>query len=162
MSYSNFEQALELAKQCKAYRISGGKSDDEIRNAESVIGLKFSRQNYDFYHRVGYLSFFGSEIFEIDPEDSSGILEGNSIAYALHDRKHYKLPTEWLPFYFFDDGYMGYLDYSQINEDGEPPVIAAIYNGNEYVVTEKVAEDFGDFLMQLVQRQLTETELSSM
>ena len=39
----------------------------------------------EFYKKYGYLSFFGNEIYGIDPEDDSGILEGNSVAYALND-----------------------------------------------------------------------------
>lgn len=49
---------------------------------------------------------------------------------------------------------MGYLDYSQLDEDGEPAVIMGIYNGMEYVMVEKVADDFGDFLLMLVSEQL--------
>ena len=155
MSYENFEKALELAKKCKSYTVSGAKTEEIIESAASLLGLTFSRQNHDFYSTVGYLSFFGSEIYEIDPDDIDGILEGNSVAYALSERRHYALPQEWLPIYFFDDGYLGCLDYSQLNEDGEPPVIMALCNGEKYVFVERVAEDLGDFILELVERQLS-------
>ena len=94
------------------------------------------------------------EIYGIDPEDDSGILEGNSVAYALNDREEYNLPKEWIPIYDFGDGNMAYLDYSSLNMEKEPSVIMAFYNGDKYEINEPLAEDLGDFLLQLVQEQL--------
>ena len=59
-----------------------------------------------------------------------------------------------MPLYNFDDGYMAYLDYSTLNSEGEPPVIAASYNGSQYVLEGTVAEDFGAFALCLVREQL--------
>lgn len=100
------------------------------------------------------MSFFGNEIYGIDPEDDSGILEGNSVAYALNDSEEYNLPKEWIPIYDFGDGNMAYLDYSSLNMEKEPSVIMAFYNGDKYEINETLAEDLGDFLLQLVQEQL--------
>ena len=58
-----------------------------------------------------------------------------------------------IPIYNFDDGNMAYLDYSYLNEQKEPRVIMAFYNGKEYEIVETLAEDFGDFVLQLVQEQ---------
>jgi len=155
MSYGNLEKALELAKQCEYYTITGGKSDETIRNAEKLFGQSFSKQNDSFYRMVGYLSFFGNEFYGICTEDFSGDYTGCAIEATLADRRDYNLPKDWLTVYFFDDGYMGYLDYSQLNADGEPPVIMAIYNGQEYVVVEKIAEDLGEFILGQVEEQLS-------
>ena len=154
MSYQNFERALELAKQCRFYTIVGEKTNEVIVRAQELFGNDFSKQNFQFFKRLGYLSFFGTEIYGIVKDDFSGSYVGCAIEAALADRKEYNLPKEWLPIYDFDDGYMGYLDYSQLNEDGEPPVIMAIYDGEKYVVVEKVAEDLGDLILQLVREQL--------
>ena len=97
------------------------------------------------------MSFDGNEIFGIDPDNNSGILEGNSVAYALNDRAKYNLPVEWVPIYNYGDGSMAYLDYAFINSDNEPRVIEAFYNGHEYEIVNIVADDFGDFVLQLVQ-----------
>ena len=154
MSYHNFEKALELAKQCNGYFTHGVKTDREIEYTARQLDIKFSPQNREYYRKIGYLSFEGCEIYGIYPDSDLTILEGDSFAYALHDRKSYNLPHDWLPIYNYDDGYMGYLDYGQLNEDGEPPVIMAIYNGTEYVIAEKVAEDLGDFILMMVTEQL--------
>ena len=154
MSYTNFVKAMELAPKCKFYITAGGKSEEEIVMSEKKLGISFSRQCREFYKKYGYLSFFGNEIYGIDPEDDSGILEGNSVAYALNDREEYNLPEEWIPIYDFGDVNMAYLDYSSLNAEKEPDVIMAFYNGDKYETVEKLAEDLGDFILQLVQEQV--------
>ena len=154
MSFQNYKEAMELAPKCKFYTTVGGRSEEDILKSEEMLGVKFSNQCRDFYEKYGYLSFFGNEFFGIDPNDDSGELEGNSVAYALNERKETGLPKEWIPVYNFDDGYMAYLDYSSLNADGEPCVIVAGFNGNEYTVEETIAEDFGEFVLHLVMDQL--------
>lgn len=154
MSYQNFVKAMELAPKCKFYTTAGGKTKKEIIKAEQMLNVSFSNQSKEFYEKYGYLSFYGNEIFGIDPDDDSGILEGNSVAYAINDREEYNLPKEWIPIYNFEDGSMAYLDYSYLNSEKEPRVIRALYNGREYEIAEILAEDFGDFILQLVQEQL--------
>ena len=154
MSYQNFVKAMELAPKCKFYTTVGGKTESEIRKSEQILNIKFSNQSREFYEKYGYLSFYGNEIFGIDPDDESGILEGNSVAYAINDREEYNLPNEWIPIYNFEDGNMAYLDYSCLNAEKEPRVIMAFYNGVEYEVTRTLAEDLGDFILQLMQENI--------
>jgi hypothetical protein len=154
MSYENFEKALDLAKLCKFYTIKGKRADTVVAKAEKLFGIKFSKQTRDFFTRLGYLSFYGNEIYGICKDDFSGSHAGCAIEATLQDRVQYHLPPKWLTIYFFDDGYYGYLDYSQLDEEGEPPVIMAIFNGKEYILVERVANDFGDFLLRLVEEQL--------
>ncbi|WP_088840939.1 SMI1/KNR4 family protein [Listeria sp. ILCC797] len=154
MSYQNFEKAMSLAPKCKFYTTVGGKSQEEILRSEEMLGIKFSKQCLEFYEKFGYLSFFGTEIFGIDPEDDSGILEGNSVAYTLNDREEYNLPFNWIPVYNYEDGNMAYLDFSNKNAEGEPRIIMCMYTGKEYEIMEVIAEDFGDFLLSLVEQQL--------
>lgn len=154
MSYTNFIRAMELAPKCKFYTTVGGKSKEEIEMSEKKLGVSFSTQCKEFYEKYGYLSFYGNEIYGIDPEDDSGILEGNSVAYALNDREEYNLPKEWIPIYNFNDGNMAYLDYSSLNAEKEPGVIMAFYTGEKYEIVKTLAEDLGDFVLQLVQEQV--------
>ena len=71
----------------------------------------------------------------------------------MNDREEYNLPKEWIPIYNFGDGNMAYLDYSFLNIEKEPRVIMAFYNEEKYEIVETLAEDFGDFILQLVQAQ---------
>ena len=150
MSYKNYIKAMELAPNCKYYTTVGGRTKEQIDKSEKLLGIKFSRQIKDFYENYGYLSFYGNEVFGIDPDDNSGFLEGNSVLYALNDRKEFNLPSEWIPIYNFQDGNMAYLDYSKLNTENEPRVIMSLFNGVKYGDIEILAEDFGDFLLQLV------------
>ena len=93
MSYQDFERAMELAPGCEYFTTDGGKSPGQIRKSEQMLGVSFSPQLLTFYEKFGYLSFFGHEIFGIDPDDDSGVLEGNSVAYALNDRSELGLPA---------------------------------------------------------------------
>ena len=154
MSYMNFEKALTLAKRCAGYLDGGGKSDRVIAEAEKLLDIKLSKQNAQYFKQCGFIEFFGNEIYGIVKDDFSGTHVGCAIEATLHDRKELNLPMQWLTLFFFDDGYYGYLDYSQLNEDEEPPVIMAIYDGEKYVAVEKIAEDLGDFLIGLVEEQL--------
>lgn len=156
MSYLDYEKAMKLAPECEFYTVTGGVSEESIKKAEEMLEISFSKQCKEFYKDYGYLSFFGNEIFGIDPDDDSGILEGNSVAYALNDRKEYKLPLEWLPIYNCQDGTMVYLDYSVLNHDGEPRVIIAYYDGEGYEIEDVIAEDFGEFILQLIEEELSE------
>lgn len=158
MSYQNLKNAMELSKKCKFYTTAGGKTEREINKAEHMLNIKFSKQSREFYKKYGYLSFYGNEIFGIDPDDDSGILEGNSVLYAINDREQYELPQEWIPIYSFGDGSMAYLDYSSQNAQNEPRVIMAYYDGSAYKVVQNLAEDLGDFILQLVNEQLEEQD----
>ena len=153
MSYADLQKALSLAPDCKFYTTVGGKSETDIAKSEQLLNIKFSNQCLEFYRKCGYLSFFGTEIYGINPNDLE-VLAGNLVAFALNDRAVYNLPSKWIPIYDFGDGSMAYLDYSSLNNDNEPPVIAALFDGEEYVVTEQIAEDFGSFILNLVEEQL--------
>ncbi len=152
MSWSNYERSMKLAQQCRFYTTEGGKTPDEIKKAEKLLGVQFSKQYKDFCKNYGYLSFYGNEIFGIDP-DNLEILEGNCVAYALNDRKVYELPRHYIPIYDYGDGTMAYMDYSALNKE-EPRIVIMGYNGSKYHVIEITAEDFGDFVLGLVQDEL--------
>lgn len=153
MSYHDFTEALNLAPECLYFTTIGGVSKNDIEAAEKLLGFDFSRQNKEFYEKFGYLSFFGCEVFGIDVNDMS-ILAGNSIAYALNERREYNMPIKWLPIIDFDDGVIGCLNYEMINSDGEPEVIEAYFDGEGYSKTRTIAEDFGQFLLEIINNQL--------
>ena len=153
MSYQNYITAMKMATECDDYEVADGVGEDRIKASEEILGVSFSRQCREFYRTYNYMSFFGAELFGVDPNYDADCLEGNSLAYALNDREEYGLPNEWIPVCNLDDGYMAYLDYSVLNEENEPRVIMANYNGNEYELVEVLADDFGDFVLQLIEEE---------
>lgn len=154
MSYTNFVIALELAKKIENYRILGNVPIDKVQEAERLVGIKFSKQHFKYYLDIGILSFFGSEFYGISIRDFEGPPGSNAILLAMYEREHFGLPIKWIPIYFLDDGCNAYLDYSQLNAEGEPMVITGVYTGRSYEVTEIIAEDLGDFLLNVVNNYL--------
>ena len=48
------------------------------------------------------------------------------------------------------------MDYSSLNDAGEPCVIVARFNDVGYQIEETIDEDFGEFILQLVKEQLAD------
>ena len=49
---------------------------------------------------------------------------------------------------------MAYFDYSSLNNEGEPRIVILKYDGSKYDIIETIADDFGDFILKLVQEEL--------
>jgi len=174
MSFQSFEKALALAKQCRAYRIGDGKSDEVISRGEKLIGFKFSKQNYEYFKRVGHLMFFGEMFYGITTDDLSDDTDMGAIESSIRDRKKYGLPKKWLRIYSFEyDGWEAFLDYGNLNAEGEPPVIVSVCAGKEWLGAKEsakgkwkrikdrnflevgiFAEDLGDFILCLVEEAI--------
>lgn len=157
MSYSNYIKAIKLAKECDDYCIGDEVSSFVINKAEELVGIKYSAQLTEYLKTCGYLEFFGVELYGIVKTDfSSSVVEGCIIEWALKERKDSNLNMKWLPLRFEDDGGMAFLDFNNLNKDGEPKVILAINSENGYEMTDILADDFGDYLLELVECQLEE------
>lgn len=156
MSYINFEKATELAKQCKNYRTAGRQTEDLIKKVEESYGFKISPQHHEYFEKYGYIMFFATEIYGIYNEVYDGVYAGNAVIATLQDREEYNLPKKWIPIFDYSDGYIAYLDYENVNLENEPRVILGIFTGEQYDIVEIIAEDFGDFLLELVEEQLEE------
>ena len=162
MSYANFKEAMELAKKCDFYETGKGISDEIIKKAEEELGIAFSRELYEYLREYGYIVFFGYDFYGIIEVDSSGMCQGGIVETAISDRKNYGLPLKWIPILFLDDGYTAYLDYDNLNSEGEPRVIEGIYMGDKFEMTAVLAEDFGDYILQLAEEVLPWKEVTSL
>ena len=163
MSYANFKEAMELAKKCDFYETGKGVSDEIIKKAEEELGIAFSRELYEYLREYSYIEFSGCEFYGITTEDFSEIYCGSIIEATISDRKEYGLPLKWIPILFLDDGYTAYLDYDNLNSEGEPRVIEGIYMGNNYYeMTAILAEDFGDYILQIAKEELPWREMASL
>ena len=173
MSYKNFEKALELVKQCEDYTPGKGRTDEIIAQGEKLFGCKFSKQAKEYFKRYGWIGFGSQDFYGISTDDFSDKTCGGAIESALRDRKEFGLPKEWLCIHDFGyDGWRAFLDYGNLNKEGEPPVIVSRGMGKEFQGANKFAEgkaeyidrnyltdgifaeDFGDFLLCLVEEEL--------
>ena len=157
MAYSNYVKALELLSQCEHFEEMGGQPLVVIEEAETLMDIKFSRQIKEFLADYGYISFCGHEVYGIIKDNFGDFhtLAGSMVQSNLSYRQDYGLPKEWVHIYDFGyDGYLGCLDHSQLNDEGEPPVIMVGYDGKQFFIAEKIEEDLGDFLLELVENCL--------
>lgn len=126
-----------------------GKSDflgnldlELINKAEESLGLKFTGVYLEFLKEFGLGSYGGQEIF--------GIPDG--LRHTLDERKEYSLPENLFIIHNTGSGHELFcLDFNQLNEDNEPKVV--LYDptvGLGYQTYEVIAEDFGDFLLDLI------------
>lgn len=149
MSMVHFDLAMELAKKIKYYKVRSGIDDKLIQKIEKTFGFKLSPQHYKYYKEYAYLSFEGNEFFGVYPKCFEGDYCANAVVATISDRKDYGLPEKWIPIYNYDED-MAYLDYENLNKEGEPRIIAAYYDGEKYVFEEELAEDLGDYFLSMV------------
>ena len=143
--------ALELAKKKPYYFVKGETPEKVLSKVERVLGFSLSNQHKTFYGKVGYLSFAGFEFYGICNDKLTGKDAICAIETTIMERKKNKLPNKWVMFCSFDDGCMGYLDYTNLNEHGEPPLIMALYDGKKHNVLKKVSEDICTYIYNCLQ-----------
>lgn len=151
MSYRNYSKALKIISNFDEYDSGNGVSEQCIMNAEKILGINFSKQIRNYLTNYGYIEFFGVELYGIiDEEISYDSVEGCMVEWSVVQRKKSGLNHSWLPIKFDDDGFMSFFDFSNLNEENEPSVISAVLTDNGWTVKEKLADDFGDYLLYLI------------
>jgi nucleoside-diphosphate-sugar epimerase len=107
---------------------------------------------------TGGAGFIGSNfIHYIIKNNPDGFGVPNAIWLTLDEREKWNLPHQFI--IISDAGYGDkyVLDSSQVNSEGEYPVVICHYNGDIYT-TEKAYEDFGAFLLAETQLSLEDDE----
>lgn len=134
----------------------GGRDDHLIRLAEERLGLTFSKLYRDFLRTFGAGNFGSQEIFGIIDSDFEHSTVPDAIWYTLSERKQSNLPNHLLVIYHVGNGELFCLDYHQL-ENEEPKVVTFIPGVPVHEQSyEIIAEDFGDFLYDLVQLEISE------
>lgn len=157
MSIKHFKIALHLLNtNVNLIKNSGTQiSDDLIKKAENYLKIKFPKTYKQFLLRFGYISLGGCEIYGIIDEDfiNSGVPD--AIWFSFENHKNFGVPPYIIQIYSVGEGTTYCLDTSQMNEEGECPVVAWPLGGYEETpVLEVVAEDFGKFFLDMVHRQI--------
>ena len=146
MTKITLNQALDMAKNQKNYFVKGQTSAEVIDKIEDKLGFKLSNQHRMFYSKVGYLSFNGYEFYGVCNDTLTGKDSFCAIETTLKERKTNNLPINWVIFSFLDDGVYAYIDYSRLNNEGEPKIITAIYNGKTYTNVDTISHEIVDFI----------------
>ncbi len=158
MSVQDLERAYELIKlnfSRNEINKSGKKSKLIIEKAEEILEVKLPKTYKFFLIEQGFggpkdLIIYGLVDDSIENLKSSGFVWG-----IIEDRKSLEYPHHILRIYDIGDGSTYCLDTSQMNQDGECPVVVWPLGGYEETpVLEIVAEDFGKFFLDMVKQQI--------
>ena len=155
MSMQDLEKAFNLIKQNieKCDFEKEPKKEELIKISEEALGLKFPPTYRLFLHKYGCGGLGGLEIYGIIDENFKESSVPDGIWLTLDERKDDYLPHHFIIISDTGDGYWYCLDSSQPNAEGEYPVVVWGLDMAEED-KEKVAEDFGEFLLNELKQRL--------
>ncbi|EIT87463.1 hypothetical protein A374_00145 [Fictibacillus macauensis ZFHKF-1] len=133
----------------------GGRSNELIKWAEEKLGVKFTGLYLDYLQTFGVGNFGSQEIYGIINDNFENSSVPDAIWYTLTERKEINLPNNLLVIYDTGSDELFCLDFNQLDEKGEPKVVSFVpgldLGSQSY---ELIANDFGDFLLDLVMQEV--------
>ena len=155
MSYDNYKKAVEIMNKNKEEcDFVGKRSKELIEKAEDILGLKFSRIYKEFLINYGAGNYGSEEVLGVIDEDFKESSVPDGIWYTLTEREEDDLPMNLVVIYEEGSGELFCLDFNSLNEEKEPMVVSYMPGeSNKNQKYEKIADDFGDFLLQLVEAE---------
>ncbi|WLR59140.1 SMI1/KNR4 family protein [Guptibacillus hwajinpoensis] len=133
----------------------GGRSNELIQLAEQELGFKFTGAYLDFLKTFGAGNFGSQEIYGIIDRDFENSAVPDAIWYTLTERKNIYLPNHLLVIYDSGFGELYCLDFNQLDDTGEPQIVSFDTGVEiENQIYEVIANDFGDFLLDLVMEEM--------
>jgi hypothetical protein len=142
MSIQDLERAFELIELMGDGDVEGKKETALVEKAEKCLGLSFPNSYKIFLETLGYCGIKGLEFYGIFGDDFENSGVPDAIWLTLKNRKT-GLPHSFVIVSSLGNGTYYALDTSQLNADGECPVVTYEINGR----IEKIADDFGEFLL---------------
>lgn len=156
MSVESYQKAknIILANQEIADFI-GGRTDELIIMAEEKLGLKFTGLYLDYLQTFGAGNFGAQEVYGIITNDFENSSVPDAIWYTLTERNEINLPNNFLIIYDTGSDELFCLDFNKSNETKEPKVVSFVPGIELKSQTyEIIANDFGEFLLNLVEREI--------
>ena len=152
MSEKTYQRAKKIIlKNRDLADFDGKKSNKFIKKAELILGLKFTGLYLDFLQTFGAGNFGSEEVFGIIDDDFENSSIPDAIWYTLTLRKSVNLPSNFLVIYDTESDDVFCLDFNSTDVKGEPKVVAFDPGYPlEDQPLELIADDFGDFLLELV------------
>lgn len=133
----------------------GGRSNELIKLAEEKLGVKFTGLYLDYLQTFGAGNFGAQEIYGIINDNFENSSVPDAIWYTLTERKEINLPNNLLVIYDTGSDELFCLDFNQLDEKGEPKVVSFVPGIDlESQSYEIIANDFGDFLLDLVMQEV--------
>lgn len=151
MSLENYNKALKIIENNKKMcHFAGPRSEKLLTFAEETLGIEFSPLYRDFLKRFGAGNFGSQEIYGVIDEDFENSSVPDAIWFTLTEREEGGFPSNLLVIY--DNGEELFcLDNNKRNLYNEPAIVSYIPGQDLHLqLFETIAEDFGDFLLDLV------------
>lgn len=147
----SINKALEIIEANQEEADFIGEIDEQtIIDAENKLRVKFPKSYREFLKKYGLGDIFGQEIYGLGTGET-GIPNMIWITKELREKEN--LPNNLICFYFADDGEYFCLDCSKVrsNNDDDAPVVSYISGlPIKEQSFEMIAENFGDFLSELL------------
>jgi hypothetical protein len=148
MGMSLLQKALQNISRSNDSDFEGEKDEKLVRKAESFLGITFPPTYREFLLKLGCGNIKGIEIYGLIDDNFTISTIPNAIWLTYVERNKFNLPPYLILIGQSQEGYYA-LDTSRNNADGEAPVIDW-HNGLDPKKAEIVAEDFGEFLINIV------------
>lgn len=133
----------------------GGRTSELINSAEEKLGLKFTGLYLDYLQTFGAGNFGAQEIYGIISADFENSSVPDAIWYTLTERREINLPSNFLVIYDTGSDELFCLDFNQLEDNREPKVVSFVPGVElESQTYEIIANDFGDFLLDLVKQEI--------
>ncbi|GIN95552.1 hypothetical protein J6TS1_14220 [Siminovitchia terrae] len=133
----------------------GGRTNELIKLAEDKLGVKFTGLYLDFLQNFGAGNFGAQEIYGVINENFENSSVPDAIWYTLTERKEINLPNNLLVIYDTGSHELFCLDFNQLDEKEEPKVVSFVPGIElERQKCDTIANDFGDFLIDLVMQEV--------
>lgn len=150
MSIQNYEKARNLIEQAGG-DFEGVKPEPLLIKAEAALGIKFPLSYRRFLGELGCGDINGLEIFGLINDNFEKSTVPNGIWLTLNERRAIGLDPAYVIIGDGGDGTYVVLDTKQRDSVGESPVVRLSIDGKQ---SEKIAEDFGSYLLNAVGRVL--------
>ena len=157
MSMHDLQQAFHIISGINNKNLSGPKSEELILKAEKALSIKLPPTYRLFVKTYGYGDIISNEIYGLVNDNFINSSSCNAVWLTLDERKKNYILPHFIHIASTGDGFYYYLDSSQVNAEGEYPVVIWTSGMPEHK-KEKVAEDFGEFLLEQVQQALRDDE----
>lgn len=156
MSINAYQKAKQIIfNEVELADFVGSRPIELISLAEEKLGLKFTGSYLDFLQTFGAGSFGAEEIFGIIHDDFENSSVPDAIWYTLTERDENEIPEKLLIVYDTGSDELFCLDFNQLNVVGEPKVVSFVPGMNlDRQTYEIIANDFGDFLLDLVNQEV--------
>ena len=164
MSMEDLERAFELIEENfeeDEIEFCEPQKESTIQSAENILACKFPKSYRKFIKEYGCGGAGSLEIYgiikdeEFKKENIPFVAVPNMVWATLKRNRDFDHPLHLLIIYNVGEGSLYCLDTSQMNEDGECPVVVWPIGGYAQTpVLEVVADDFGAFFLDMVKQQI--------